>query len=290
MLALFSTSSLCLAEDYDELDERLRAIEERMVPVDEDDGQSGGGMLGLVGDVQRLHEEVRRLRGDIERLQFDAEQNRIRQRDMFIDMEKRLSALENGTAQGPVAVTAPQPGATVAPPVAAPQNPPQAGAQVIQPPVTAAGDSSNGAAENVVTPPPPAPAVNPAAAEQEAYLQAFEMLKLGRYDDSISAFQAFLQRFPDGDYADNARYWLAETHYVKKEYPIALEHFRTLLAEYPDSTKLPGALLKLGYIHYELGNNAEARIALERVRNEYASSSVADLAKQRLERMDREGR
>ena len=295
VLLLLGTSGAVLADDIDELDERLQAIEERMSKSGE---QGSGGMLGMVGDLQRTQEEVRSLRGDVERLQFEAEQNRLRQREIFIDFEKRLNSLEANPAKQPTSPSANQPGAVITPPPVpqptieanAPAAPSAPGAPVvIQPPVNPEqhAEPPPATAESANAVPPPATRT---ISEQDAYLEAFEVLKQGRYDESIKAFEAFLLQFPDGEYADNARYWLAETYYVKKNFPVSLQQFQQLLAEYPDSSKLPGALLKIGYIQYELGNNIEARQSLERVRIEFSDSSVADLAKQRLERMDREGR
>lgn len=283
-----------LAEDYRQLEQRLRIIESKLSRIEEGPGLpqasagSSSGMPRLVEDVQRLQEEVRQLRGEVERLQHEAEQNRQRQRDMFIDVEKRLAALEQGRAGGNAGIAPP--------PTTGPSASPPGAPTVIRPPedIPADGATATGGAGDPATgDADTAPAAPPAAAsasEQDEYLKAFEILKQARYDDSITAFQRFLEKYPDGTYADNARYWLAETYYVKKDYQASLTHFQQLLTEHPNSSKLPGALLKLGYIQYELGNNAEARLALERVRNEFSGSSVADLAVQRLERMDREGR
>lgn len=286
---LLFLSHAAIADDFDELDERLYAVEQRL---SESGGGQGGNLLGMVEDFQRMQEELRRLRGEVERLQYESEQARDRQRLMFLDIEKRLGALEAGRQQPQALVPpAPQPptATTNAPansPVAQQPAPAAGAATVVAPPVLAPS------APAAATQPAPVPqsVVVPTVSEKDAYLQAFELLKQGRYDDAIVAFEGFLQRFPNGSYSDNARYWLAETYYVKKQYPVSLKQFQQLLAEHPDSSKLPGALLKIGYIQYELGNNAEARQALERVRNEFADSSVADLAAQRLARMDREGR
>ena len=77
---------------------------------------------------------------------------------------------------------------------------------------------------------------------------------------------------------------------MRKEYSEALIQFQLVLSAYPRSRKLPDALLKIGYSHYELQQWDRARQALERVTSEFADSTAATLAAQRLRRMDEEGR
>lgn len=121
--------------------------------------------------------------------------------------------------------------------------------------------------------------------EREAYQQAFNTLREGRYEAAAERFQAFLDNHGDSDYAANARYWLGEAHYVSRDFEAALEHFERVLADYPDSSKAPDALLKVGYTHFELDNRDAAREALERVKDQYSGSSVGRLAEERLVRM-----
>jgi TolA-binding protein len=55
------------------------------------------------------------------------------------------------------------------------------------------------------------------SAERKLYQAAFDLLKQRRYDDAIRAFQDQLARYPNGEYADNAIYWLGEASYVKRD-------------------------------------------------------------------------
>jgi tol-pal system protein YbgF len=96
--------------------------------------------------------------------------------------------------------------------------------------------------------------------------------------------------FPDSVLADNAWYWLGESHYVTKQFGDALKSFRTVVDKYPASRKMPDALLKIGYCNYELKNWAEARAALNQVVQQYADTTAARLASQRLSKMEGEGR
>jgi tol-pal system protein YbgF len=133
--------------------------------------------------------------------------------------------------------------------------------------------------------PPPDP-----EKESEAYQAAFNLLQQGRYPESIQAFKEFLVEFSGGDYEDNAQYWLGEASYVSRDYTTALSEFTKVIEGYPDSSKVAGALLKSGYIHYEQRAWDQARTLFERVKQQYPGTAEARLADKRLERMNKEGR
>ncbi len=122
------------------------------------------------------------------------------------------------------------------------------------------------------------------------YQAAFDLLKEGKYPEAAAGFRQFLAAFPESSLADNAQYWLAETHYVTKVYGEALGEFRKVLERFPQSRKIPDALLKIGYCNYELKNWSEARAALNQVREQFPDTTAARLAGQRLAQMDSEGR
>lgn len=130
----------------------------------------------------------------------------------------------------------------------------------------------------------------PGGSDRENYEAAFELLKQQRYPEAGAAFQQFLTSFPTSQLADNAQYWLAESYYVTDQFEVALEQFEVVVSDYPRSRKMPDAYLKIGYSNYELQRWDGARDALQRVRDEYADSTAARLAEQRLKRMLDEGR
>ena len=64
-------------------------------------------------------------------------------------------------------------------------------------------------------------AANAAAAatdDKNAYQAAFNLMKDGKYDGAIAAFEKFLTAYPDSSMAENAQYWLGEAYYVNKSY------------------------------------------------------------------------
>lgn len=129
----------------------------------------------------------------------------------------------------------------------------------------------------------------PGGTDRDNYQAAFELLKEQRYGEAAIGFRQFLVSFPQSQLADNAQYWLAESHYVSGDFQKALDEFKVVVDKYPRSRKVPDALLKMGYCNYELQRWDAARAALQRVQAEFAETTAARLAEQRLDRMREEG-
>ncbi|MGB5246569.1 MAG: tol-pal system protein YbgF [Woeseia sp.] len=129
----------------------------------------------------------------------------------------------------------------------------------------------------------------PGGSDRDNYQAAFEMLKEQRYEQAGMAFRQFLVSFPESQLADNAQYWLAESHYVSGEFQKALGQFKIVVDKFPRSRKVPDALLKMGYCNYELKRWNDARASLQRVQAEFSDTTAARLAEQRLARMTEEG-
>jgi tol-pal system protein YbgF len=129
----------------------------------------------------------------------------------------------------------------------------------------------------------------PGGSDRDNYQAAFELLKEQRYEPAAMAFEQFLVTFPGSELADNAQYWLAESHYVTQKFDDALAAFEVVIRDFPRSRKVPDALLKVGYCNYELERWNSARDSLRRVQADYPETTAARLAGQRLERMEEEG-
>ncbi|MEX2495947.1 MAG: tol-pal system protein YbgF [Woeseia sp.] len=130
----------------------------------------------------------------------------------------------------------------------------------------------------------------PGGSDRDNYQAAFELLKEQRYEQAAMAFKEFLRSYPDSQLSDNAQYWLAESYYVTNDFEEALREFQVVIDNHPRSRKVPDALLKLGYVNYELERWNDARAALTRVQREHPDTTAARLAEQRLARMGDEGR
>jgi len=138
------------------------------------------------------------------------------------------------------------------------------------------------------TPAPAAPVITPQ--EQKDYDTAFSLMKQGQYDRAAKGFRDFLANYPQSSLRDNARYWLGEAYYVKRDFRKAVAEFTRLMSDQPGNPRAPDVMLKIGYSHYELGEWARARDNLNQVIARYPGQPAAKSAEQRLAKMKKEGR
>ena len=120
-------------------------------------------------------------------------------------------------------------------------------------------DTAGSGSEASGTAPKPegGPAYDPVE-EQERYQFAFDLLSEGRFERAATAFAEFLAVFPNSHYRDTARFWKGECLYVLRRFDPALSEFRMLVENHPDSSRILGARLKIGFILHELGRPEEA--------------------------------
>jgi tol-pal system protein YbgF len=224
------------------LADRVSALEQKEASRSQSTGQAN---VELLNRTTQMQDEIRSLRAIIEQLQNDLEQARTRSREQYIDMDSRVSAIEQGGAAAkpaavPATAAAPAPGKTAA-------------------------SAPAGAGEN--------------ADYQAAYQR---LIKQGDAAGSAQLFQAFLQRYPDSALAPNAWYWLGESYYISQEFALALKSFDILGQRFEASSKAPDALLKAAYCHIELGQTDNGRQLLEQVIARYPNHPVTELARSRL--------
>lgn len=217
------------------------------------------GNVDLLNQLTQLRTEVQALRSQIEELQQQNEQLKSSNRSQYLDLDGRLNRLE-GAGVAPAA-SGQVPAATPVPSVPAAATAPR------DTPPRVHGD--RGLIANT-------------ADERTAYETAFDALKTGRYADSAQLFQSFLQTYPEGVYAPNARYWLGESYYVTQNYALAREQFEALITRYPTHDKTPGALLKVGLSQYGLRDLDGAEYTLSKVAAQYPGTDAARTAEDRL--------
>jgi tol-pal system protein YbgF len=254
--------------------------------------QQKNQMIEVLQQLTRLESEVRQLRGEVERLTYENKRLKSQQNDLYTDLDQRLRSLQAGGMQPSAAMQSPAsmpPNQLAIEPVPGPSTPAMPG-QTGSIPGGVTGATASTVPSSSARPglQPSAP-VDPAR-EQADYKNAFNLLKVGKYDEAIKAYTEFLRNYPSGQYAANAQYWLGEANYVRRQFPAAIQEFQKVVTLYPESRKLPDALLKIGYIHYELKQTDEARRVLTELKQRYPGTTAARLADNRLQRMKLEGR
>jgi tol-pal system protein YbgF len=108
-----------------------------------------------------------------------------------------------------------------------------------------------------------------------AYDAALVLVNAKRFTEALDAFAAFLVKWPDHPYANNAMYWRGECYFARGEYQRASEQFDGVLTRFPAGSKVPDALLKLGMSYQKLGNPAKAKECFDRLAQQYADSEAA---------------
>jgi tol-pal system protein YbgF len=224
------------------------------------------GLEEMLTRMDTLQSEVESLRGDLEVQAHKLDELKQRQRDLYMDIDRRLTRLErNGTAAS----------TTNTPPTTAKQTTGPSQAVVGAGNATAA--STTAAAGNAAPAGNPAPTDNPAG-EQQAYQKAFDILRNLRYEQAVKAFRAFIVKYPKGRYAHIAQYWIAEAEYAQRKFKQAIVDYQKLIDNYPNSPKLAEAMLKIGYSQYELNNNKAAITILDELIKSYPGTTEAGQA------------
>lgn len=267
-------------------EDKLGTIQEQLAKLSEDMSRMGRlidnrAMLDMIQLVDQLSDEISQLNGLIEQQGFDIDGIKKRQRELYLDIDRRLRDLESGAAAQASAgsISVPQ---IETPTLPATSPPASQSAPAVEP---AAAESA--AAQTTAS----IASVSSATQSEEkaAYQAAFDTLKEGRYRQAKTELKTFLERYPSSSYAGNAQYWLAEAHYVTREFDQGVVEFTKVLDNYPGSNKVPDAMLKLGYTFYELKQFPQAKQILTDLREKFPDETASRLAAKRLDRIRKEG-
>jgi tol-pal system protein YbgF len=135
------------------------------------------------------------------------------------------------------------------------------------------GGGAGSSASSITLNPGSGGALDPAA--KPAYEAAIALVSARQYDRALDALAAFLMKYPDHPYADNAMYWRGECYFAKGDYLHAAEQFEGVVTRFPVGNKAPDALLKLGLTQMKLGNPLKAKEYFDRLAQTYPQSAAA---------------
>lgn len=141
---------------------------------------------------------------------------------------------------------------------------------------TAETASKNGAASALP--------IVPAEAKAQ-YDKAYSLVDSKKYDEAVSAFEAYVQKYEDNALTPNAWYWMGQIQYSQKKYEAARVSFLHT-AKFQSSNKRMDALYKLGIISKTVGDKDKAKRFFELLIQNYPNSTSSVLAKRELDALN----
>lgn len=118
--------------------------------------------------------------------------------------------------------------------------------------------------------------ITPEVQEKNTYEGAYRFISAHAYADAREALSEYLKIYgKTGQYAAHAQYWLCELMANEPNYTEALTCFSTWMTNYPQASKMPDVLLKLGIINQRLGNDAAAQLWFTRLQHDFPQSTSA---------------
>ena len=141
-----------------------------------------------------------------------------------------------------------------------------------------------GPAPNSGAPPAVAP-VNPGISPRRMYDTAWADYTNGQWVLAVEGFEAYLKTFPRSELADDAQFYVGQTHFADGQFRDAVSAFEQVLLNYPDGDVVPEASYKRGLALDQLGETDRARQAFELVATNFPDSTMATLAQQALDRL-----
>ncbi|WP_218354540.1 tol-pal system protein YbgF [Alteromonas lipotrueiana] len=242
---VISNASFAQAPVYDVNNPQGSNLEKRIVVLERMVDSRTQMQHRLQQQLNAMQGEIDDLRGSVEVHTNQLEKVLERQRELYLEIDKRVSSLKQSVGQ----------------------QTPASGSQVS----TLAQETRQ---ESTST---------PSLSEDDAYDNAVNLILESReYDKAIPAFREFINDYPKSQYAANAHYWLGQLLFNKQNWQEAKTQFSEVANQFKKSSKRAESLLKLGVIEQRLGNNGQAREYLNQVISQYPNSSARKLAESRL--------
>ena len=121
--------------------------------------------------------------------------------------------------------------------------------------------------------------------DKREYERLLALFRDGDLDGARQGFAAFLRDYENSDLSPNARYWLGESHYGKKDYRQAIDSYDRVELDFPQSEKVPAAILKKGYAYLAMKDKKRASSAFKQVVTLYPRSPEAGKASDKLSQL-----
>ncbi|MCX8957176.1 cell division protein CpoB [Erwinia psidii] len=228
------------------------SVEDRVTTLERISNAQGQLIQQLQQQLSDTQRDIDSLRGQIQENQYQLNQVTERQKNIYQQLDT-LSSGSNASAQSQ----------------------PAAGGDAAAGATADAGNSASPTGSSSAAP------VQSGDANTDYNAAVALVLEKKQNDQAITAFQAFVKKYPDSTYQPNANYWLGQLNYNKGKKDDAAYYFATVVKNYPKSPKSADALYKVGVIMQEKGDGAKAKAVFQQVMKQYPNSDVAKQAQKR---------
>ncbi len=255
------------------LDQRVARVEQQVTNLQQRESAA---------KLNAMHTEMQALRGQIENLTHQIQQMQTQQRSMYSDLDKRINK-QTIVNQTPVATQQSSTDDDLPVKPKALLKPKPKTVTVKTKTVVAATTD-----ENPVKTPDNSALSSASGSDQEElqmYQNAYDLIKDSKFDQAIAVLQNMLKKYPSGQSAANAHYWLGELYGLQKNKDQAAIEFSTVVKDYPDSPKVSDAEVKLGMIYAAQFKWNEAKTTFKKVMTHYPGTTSARLASQQLKEL-----
>jgi len=122
--------------------------------------------------------------------------------------------------------------------------------------------------------------------EQRLYDVNLALYRQEKYEEAIVAFKDYLEKYPDSPLADNAQFWVGESHMALKQYEQAILAFQRVIKKYPKGNKVPNAILRQALAFSEINDKTSSKLLLKKLIRQFPNSSEATIAAEKLKTMN----
>jgi len=121
---------------------------------------------------------------------------------------------------------------------------------------------------------------------QDLYREAVRLFQDQKYHPAIQEFRTFQRRCPESQMADDAQYWIGESHYVQNDYNRAILEFNDVLS-YRRGDRVAAALLRQAQAFLAIGDKTDARLILQKLVSDHPSATQTLEAQTMLQTLER---
>tara|TARA_B100000941_G_scaffold41076_1_gene24880 strand:- start:65 stop:772 length:708 start_codon:yes stop_codon:yes gene_type:complete len=124
---------------------------------------------------------------------------------------------------------------------------------------------------------------------EEEFLLWSNSLKLienSRYSEAAENLRLLILSFPQGEYTNEAYFYLGDIYFQQQMYQDSIETFNSLLNNFPENNRTPESIFKLGLNFLRLEDELAAISNFNNVIQNYPESSAAILSKEELVKLN----